>query len=172
MEGPLQGKVRAVGQQGLQPEGEENEDVDDKPFKESFGALVKNCNMLHNIVGPACIFLKQGFSQTLVCTYTPKCAHCVVTQPRCNFFHSFRVISLLSLWLTLPGARHRTSCSLPPLPLGHTIRRSNLLAPHTLKEVNRSLSWGNYWLALWSCTLKCLPRDDVEDRAGFPARLV
>uniref|UniRef100_A0A3Q4MCT2 Uncharacterized protein n=1 Tax=Neolamprologus brichardi TaxID=32507 RepID=A0A3Q4MCT2_NEOBR len=39
----------------------------DKPFKESLGALVKNCNMLHNIVGPACIFLKQGFARTLVC---------------------------------------------------------------------------------------------------------
>uniref|UniRef100_A0A3Q3W6C1 EF-hand domain-containing protein n=1 Tax=Mola mola TaxID=94237 RepID=A0A3Q3W6C1_MOLML len=24
--------------------------------------------MLHNIVGPACVFLKQGFSQTLVCS--------------------------------------------------------------------------------------------------------
>uniref|UniRef100_A0A3Q4GB75 Uncharacterized protein n=1 Tax=Neolamprologus brichardi TaxID=32507 RepID=A0A3Q4GB75_NEOBR len=33
----------------------------------SLGALVKNCNMLHNIVGPACIFLKQGFARTLVC---------------------------------------------------------------------------------------------------------
>ncbi|XP_069387908.1 calcium-binding protein 2 isoform X2 [Paralichthys olivaceus] len=66
MEGSQQEKVGAVGQQGLQPEGEEeDQDVEDKPFKDPFGALVKNCNMLHNIVGPACIFLKQGFSQTL-----------------------------------------------------------------------------------------------------------
>uniref|UniRef100_A0A3P9B0D9 Calcium binding protein 2b n=1 Tax=Maylandia zebra TaxID=106582 RepID=A0A3P9B0D9_9CICH len=50
-----------------QLEGDEDLDVEDKPFKESLGALVKNCNMLHNIVGPACIFLKQGFARTLVC---------------------------------------------------------------------------------------------------------
>uniref|UniRef100_A0A3B4GJU1 Calcium binding protein 2b n=1 Tax=Pundamilia nyererei TaxID=303518 RepID=A0A3B4GJU1_9CICH len=48
-----------------QLEGDEDLDVEDKPFKESLGALVKNCNMLHNIVGPACIFLKQGFARTL-----------------------------------------------------------------------------------------------------------
>lgn len=62
------GQGRAVGQQGLQPEGEEDQDVEDKLFNHPLGALVKNCNMLHNIVGPACIFLKQGFSQTLVCS--------------------------------------------------------------------------------------------------------
>ncbi|XP_026050653.1 calcium-binding protein 2 isoform X1 [Astatotilapia calliptera] len=55
-------KVRAMSQQ---LEGDEDLDVEDKPFKESLGALVKNCNMLHNIVGPACIFLKQGFARTL-----------------------------------------------------------------------------------------------------------
>lgn len=48
-------------------QGEEDEDEEDKPRYDPFGALVKNCNMLHNIVGPACIFLKEGFSQTLVC---------------------------------------------------------------------------------------------------------
>lgn len=48
----------------------EDEDVEEELFNNPFGALVKNCNMLHNIVGPACIFLKQGFSQTLVCNGT------------------------------------------------------------------------------------------------------
>uniref|UniRef100_A0A3P8V6Y3 Calcium binding protein 2b n=1 Tax=Cynoglossus semilaevis TaxID=244447 RepID=A0A3P8V6Y3_CYNSE len=43
---------------------EEQEALVDKPYRDSFGALVKNCNMLHNIVGPACIFLKEGFSHT------------------------------------------------------------------------------------------------------------
>ncbi|XP_039976511.1 calcium-binding protein 5-like [Xiphias gladius] len=47
-------------------------DVEEKSFKDPFGALVKNCNMLHNIVGPACIFLRQGFSQTLL-THTCEC---------------------------------------------------------------------------------------------------
>ncbi|KAK0137176.1 Calcium-binding protein 1 [Merluccius polli] len=37
----------------------------DKEYVDPFGALVKNCNMLHDIVGPACIFLKQGFSRML-----------------------------------------------------------------------------------------------------------
>ncbi|XP_032384374.1 calcium-binding protein 2 isoform X3 [Etheostoma spectabile] len=60
MDGSHRGKVRAVGQ-----EGEEDQDVEDKPFNDPFCMLVKNCNMLHNIVGPACIFLKHGFSQTL-----------------------------------------------------------------------------------------------------------
>lgn len=72
MEGSLEGSVMAVGQQGLEPEGEEDQDVKDKPFKHPIGVLVKNCNMLHNIVGPACVFLKQGFSQTLVCNTVDK----------------------------------------------------------------------------------------------------
>ncbi|XP_029917892.1 calcium-binding protein 2 isoform X2 [Myripristis murdjan] len=65
MEGPvtpLRGKAGAVGQQ---PEAQEDKGMEDKEYKDPVGALVKNCNMLHNIVGPACIFLKQGFSQTL-----------------------------------------------------------------------------------------------------------
>lgn len=45
----------------------EDQDMEEDLFNNPFGTLVKNCNMLHNIVGPACIFLKQGFSQTLVC---------------------------------------------------------------------------------------------------------
>ncbi|XP_047440404.1 calcium-binding protein 2-like isoform X2 [Mugil cephalus] len=65
MRGPLRGKVRATDQQGLQLEGEEDEDVEDSSYEEPLRALAKNCNALHNIAGPACIFLKQGFSQTL-----------------------------------------------------------------------------------------------------------
>lgn len=45
----------------------EDWDVEEDLFNNSLGTLVKNCNILHNIVGPACVFLKQGFSQTLVC---------------------------------------------------------------------------------------------------------
>lgn len=37
-------------------------------FKQPLNALVQNCTLLHNIIGPACIFLRQGFSQArLVC---------------------------------------------------------------------------------------------------------
>lgn len=61
-EGRLRGKVRAAGQ----AEDEEDEDAEDKMFADPFGALVKNCSVLH-IAGPACIFLKQGFAQTVVC---------------------------------------------------------------------------------------------------------
>ncbi|XP_033830069.2 calcium-binding protein 2 isoform X2 [Periophthalmus magnuspinnatus] len=40
---------------------EDDEDLREKPFSETFGALVKNCKMLQ-IVGPACVFLRQGFA--------------------------------------------------------------------------------------------------------------
>lgn len=51
------------------------EDEDDEElgqqFEEPICALVQNCTMLHNIVGPACIFLRQSFAQAqLVCTHT------------------------------------------------------------------------------------------------------
>lgn len=55
-----------MGLQGLRPEGEDDGDGEDRLFHDPFSALVKNCNVLR-IVGPACIFLKQGFSQTVVC---------------------------------------------------------------------------------------------------------
>ncbi|XP_051993835.1 calcium-binding protein 2-like isoform X1 [Xyrauchen texanus] len=35
----------------------------DRQFEEPICALVQNCTMLHNIVGPACIFLRQSFTQ-------------------------------------------------------------------------------------------------------------
>ncbi|XP_028298480.1 calcium-binding protein 5-like [Gouania willdenowi] len=38
----------------------------EREFEEPLCALVKNCNMLHNIVGPACIFLRQGFAQSQI----------------------------------------------------------------------------------------------------------
>lgn len=57
---------RVAGLQGPRPEeGEDDQDAEDELFNDPFSALVKNCNVLH-IVGPACIFLKQGFSQTVV----------------------------------------------------------------------------------------------------------
>ncbi|KAM4621149.1 calcium-binding protein 2 isoform 2-T2 [Polymixia lowei] len=58
-------KAGEAGQQGLTAKREEDKGIANKEFNDPLGALVKNCNMLHNIVGPACIFLKQGISQTL-----------------------------------------------------------------------------------------------------------
>lgn len=74
---PLRGKERAVGQQGLPPEEEEEDQgVEDQAFDDPLSALVKNCHMLHTIVGPACVFLKQGFSQTFVCNRAhAECTH-------------------------------------------------------------------------------------------------
>uniref|UniRef100_A0A3P8TG36 Calcium binding protein 2a n=1 Tax=Amphiprion percula TaxID=161767 RepID=A0A3P8TG36_AMPPE len=43
---------------------DEEEGGSEREFEEPLCALVKNCNMLHNIVGPACIFLRQGFAQS------------------------------------------------------------------------------------------------------------
>lgn len=126
MDGSLRGKVRAVGQ-----EGEEDQDVEDKPFNDPFCTLVKNCNMLHNIVGPACIFLKHGFSQTLVCNRTHCGPH---TSPRFNFVHLCRFIFIPASWLN-PPALHHTSCVIPSLI---RVRRSNLLAQHILRGVDHS----------------------------------
>ncbi|XP_068570948.1 calcium-binding protein 2-like isoform X2 [Cebidichthys violaceus] len=61
MDGPLRGRLRAVSHE----EDEDQDDVEENAFNDPFCTLVKNCNMLHNIVGPACIFLKQGFSKKL-----------------------------------------------------------------------------------------------------------
>lgn len=67
MDGGRRRKRRAAaGLQGPRPEeGEDDQEAEDGLFTDPFSALVKNCNLLH-IVGPACIFLKQGFSQTVV----------------------------------------------------------------------------------------------------------
>ncbi|XP_072239847.1 calcium-binding protein 2a isoform X2 [Leuresthes tenuis] len=43
---------------------EEEEGGSERVFEEPLCALVENCNTLHNIVGPACIFLRQGFAQS------------------------------------------------------------------------------------------------------------
>lgn len=101
--GHLRCKVRSADQQGLQLEDEdEDQYVEVRTFQHPVGALVKNCNMLQNIVGPACIFLKQGFSQTLVCN----------TSVHAVFHHSFH-----------PHQRHGR---LTPLPSTHT----SLTSPH------------------------------------------
>ncbi|XP_038161032.1 calcium-binding protein 2 isoform X2 [Cyprinodon tularosa] len=60
--GTQRGRLR--GQQGLQEEDEEDQDMEDKSFKDSFRALMRNYKVLQNIIGPACIFLKKGFVQT------------------------------------------------------------------------------------------------------------
>ncbi|XP_077589697.1 calcium-binding protein 2 isoform X2 [Stigmatopora nigra] len=55
------GDVRGLGP--LRPQ--EEDDVKEEPFKDPFRTLLKNSKMLHNIAGPACIFLKRGFLLTL-----------------------------------------------------------------------------------------------------------
>ncbi|XP_075893000.1 calcium-binding protein 2a isoform X1 [Nelusetta ayraudi] len=49
---------------GLVGAGEVDTDDEEREFDEPLCALVKNCNMLHNLVGPACVFLRQGFAQS------------------------------------------------------------------------------------------------------------
>lgn len=67
---------------GLGGAGEVDTDDDEggaseREFDDPLCTLVKNCNMLHNLVGPACIFLRQGFAQSqLVCiTFTHTHTH-------------------------------------------------------------------------------------------------
>ncbi|CAL1613927.1 unnamed protein product [Knipowitschia caucasica] len=51
--------IKAHAQTEQQLAANEDEDVKEKPFGETFGALLKNFKMLQ-IVGPACVFLRQG----------------------------------------------------------------------------------------------------------------
>ncbi|XP_055060832.1 calcium-binding protein 2a isoform X2 [Misgurnus anguillicaudatus] len=45
-------------------EDEDDEELGERrPFDGPICALVQNCTVLHNIVGPACIFLRQSFAQ-------------------------------------------------------------------------------------------------------------
>nr|XP_055034947.1 calcium-binding protein 2 isoform X2 [Misgurnus anguillicaudatus] len=60
--GVTEDKWHRVVTPGLRPPGvADGEKEVASEFKESLNALVQNCTMLHNIVGPACIFLRQGF---------------------------------------------------------------------------------------------------------------
>uniref|UniRef100_A0A3P8VRX4 Calcium binding protein 2a n=1 Tax=Cynoglossus semilaevis TaxID=244447 RepID=A0A3P8VRX4_CYNSE len=52
---------RDRGKVGQVDARDEDGEKKEQEFGEPLCALVKNCNMLHNIVGPACIFLRQGF---------------------------------------------------------------------------------------------------------------
>ncbi|XP_039545512.1 calcium-binding protein 2a isoform X1 [Pimephales promelas] len=47
-------------------EDEDDEEGDGQQFEEPINALVQNCTMLHNIVGPACVFLRQSFAQSQI----------------------------------------------------------------------------------------------------------
>uniref|UniRef100_A0A8C6TEI0 Calcium binding protein 2b n=1 Tax=Neogobius melanostomus TaxID=47308 RepID=A0A8C6TEI0_9GOBI len=54
-------KVAERSSKKIQDSIKSNSLSEETPFREAFGALVKNCKMLH-IVGPACVFLKRGFA--------------------------------------------------------------------------------------------------------------
>lgn len=148
LKGPFQGKVE--DQQGLHPEGEEEQEaLVDKPYRDSFGALVKNCNMLHNIVGPACIFLKEGFSHTFVCKYKSS----VLTPTRwCN---------LLSINPSSfpPAQSTRPCCSPDHLCHPHSVT-SVIQTPST--NVSIVISMEKYWRALVAHALNRVTRVDVE----------
>lgn len=62
------GSLVGAGEVDTEDEEDEEEGGSRREFDDPLCTLVKNCNMLHNIVGPACIFLRQGFAQSqLVC---------------------------------------------------------------------------------------------------------
>ena len=77
LKGAEEGSTAPPGAKGetgekLQPEGEEESGVN-REFKDPLCALVQNCTVLHNIVGPACIFLKHGLSMSqIVRTHTAR----------------------------------------------------------------------------------------------------
>lgn len=147
MEGPLRGKVRAVCQRDLQLE-EEDQDMEDELFKDPFGALVKNSNMLH-LVGPACIFLKEGISQTLVCKNTQSVYSVSSHNPGATFFHLCEFIfihkSKTLLFSTTPAVYSHCIAALDQTVKSHG-------TTHAQRGQSFS-SMENYWLALWHNTL-------------------
>ncbi|MEQ2187920.1 hypothetical protein GOODEAATRI_009698, partial [Goodea atripinnis] len=58
------GSLGGAGEVDTEEEEDEEEGGSRREFDDPLCTLVKNCNMLHNIVGPACIFLRQGFAQS------------------------------------------------------------------------------------------------------------
>ncbi|KAK5927065.1 hypothetical protein CgunFtcFv8_022590 [Champsocephalus gunnari] len=58
-----------MGGAGMLDTDDEDEGASERDFDEPLCALVQNCNMLHHLVGPACIFLRESFAQSqIVCT--------------------------------------------------------------------------------------------------------
>lgn len=119
--GATDGKRRRVAvPQGPRPEeGDDDQDAEDELFNDPFSALVKNCNVLH-IVGPACIFLKQGFSQTVVRSrtagsVTPR--HHIVSPSTC--VDPFPLVPF-----------HHTSDIHPSIHLSEQVRQLNVPAAH------------------------------------------
>uniref|UniRef100_A0A8C9V0S9 Calcium binding protein 2a n=1 Tax=Scleropages formosus TaxID=113540 RepID=A0A8C9V0S9_SCLFO len=66
----LEGGGGVLGDHGGPTGADVDEEIalDDSGSEQEFGdplnTLVHNCTMLHHIVGPACIFLRQGFAQS------------------------------------------------------------------------------------------------------------
>ncbi|KAM9315124.1 calcium-binding protein 2a isoform 2-T2 [Pholidichthys leucotaenia] len=54
----------SLGGTGEMDTEDEEEGEKEREFEGPLCTLVNNCNMLHNIVGPACIFLRQDFAQS------------------------------------------------------------------------------------------------------------
>lgn len=127
-----------AGLQGPRPEeGEDDQDAEDELFNDPFSALVKNCNVLH-IVGPACIFLKQGFSQTVVRSrnagsVTP---HHHLTSTPIGCVDPFPPI--YRGWH--PSFHHTSAAINPSVRAGQMIKR----AGSTHKERPHGLFHGNY----------------------------
>uniref|UniRef100_A0A4W5LAH9 Calcium binding protein 2a n=1 Tax=Hucho hucho TaxID=62062 RepID=A0A4W5LAH9_9TELE len=53
-----------LGGVGALEEEEEEEDERRRVFEEPLCSVVQNCTVIHNIVGPACIFLREAFIQS------------------------------------------------------------------------------------------------------------
>ncbi|XP_062334914.1 calcium-binding protein 2a isoform X3 [Osmerus eperlanus] len=60
---PLAAMLGGVGG-AYDPYVEEDDGGGEIEFGDPLSALVQNCNVLHHIVGPACVFLRQSFAQS------------------------------------------------------------------------------------------------------------
>lgn len=119
-------------------EDEDDEELGDgQQFEEPINALVQNCTMLHNIVGPACVFLRQSFALSqIVCTHTYKCTflrQCMLrTQKISARIPSGNLIIIVCLF-------HFQS-NTPFLPITSIMTPSS----HILEDAVQCCQWNSY----------------------------
>lgn len=126
----LTNRVGSVSPGPRPPEVSDGEKEVNSEFKQPLNALVQNCTMLHNIVGPACIFLRQGFSQArLVCMQK-----------------SDLIISKLTKTPRQPFASSCEQTIMEPLVMPSTIIFIQYTLNHPAQHLFTSMGLGMFWL--------------------------
>ncbi|KAG2463923.1 CABP1 protein, partial [Polypterus senegalus] len=104
----------------VEPSDNEDEEDSDREFGEPLCALVQNCTMLHNIVGPACIFLREGFAEAQLVrnSKTPPAVFSLLVSSSCPHLMfvppSFLIVILMPTHsVHRPFCEHRAALETP-----------------------------------------------------------